>query len=316
MVSLHQAAVDKAEPETKEELDAKEARTRTWTTIITWVLLNAIWLGVSQMPAAHPVMSHESNFVASHGFHTPDMLGLDRATDVQLSCEFDFINGTGEETVRLFRQTGEDEPVLLFEGGVDEDCPDASFSLPPGQHFILTQVLDGNGEVNRTPSKLVTADVRMSLDVYGPIFTEGLIAANALGLLLFLSERAIREWAARKELRKMANLPLHKRRQKEIWEALNRDQSGGERAEVEDLAPFMQADADAEKRRSSMREAFAAQSASEADGDTEEFADEEAIEQDDDALGPGSTEGLEGEVEEDPTLQTVRDIWDRIEDLE
>lgn len=314
ILSLHQAEVAQTEPETKEELDAKDAKVRTWTTLITWLLLNLIWFGLSGVAAEHAVMSKSTGFVASHQFEAPNMLGLDRATPVTLTCDFEFINGTGEESVHLFLQSGDADAISIFDSNESAGCPATSFELNPGVHFILTQVRNGDDTVNRTPSKLIEGDVSLELDVYAPVVIEGFAIANVLGLLLFISERAIRDWAARKELRKMANLPLHKRRQKEVWEALNRDMSGGERAEVEDLAQFMNTDATAEKRRATMREAFAAQE--EADGDTEEFVDDSALEEIDDELGKGSTEGLEGEVEEDPSLRTVRDIWDRLEDLD
>ena len=59
-----------------------------------------------------------------------------------------------------------------------------------------------------------------------------------------------------------------------------------------------------------MREKFAAQTA-EADGDTDAFVDEEAMDQDDE-LGPGTTEGLTGEVEEDRSIRTVGDLWRKL----
>jgi hypothetical protein len=55
---------------------------------------------------------------------------------------------------------------------------------------------------------------------------------------------------------------------------------------------------------------FAAQSV-EADGDTDTFVDDDAIDQDDE-LGPGTTEGLTGAVEEDRSIRTVGDLWRRL----
>ena len=49
----------------------------------------------------------------------------------------------------------------------------------------------------------------------------------------------------------------------------------------------------------------------EADGDTDAFVDEDAIDQDDE-LGPGTTEGLTGAVKEDRSIRTVGDLWRRL----
>ena len=65
-----------------------------------------------------------------------------------------------------------------------------------------------------------------------------------------------------------------------------------------------------EMQRRRMREQFAAQSA-EADGDTDVFVDDEAVDQDDE-LGPGTTEGLTGKVEADRNIRTVGDLWRRL----
>ena len=65
-----------------------------------------------------------------------------------------------------------------------------------------------------------------------------------------------------------------------------------------------------EMQRRRMREQFAAQTA-ETDDDTDAFIDEEAMDQDDE-LGPGTTEGLTGEVEEDQSIRTVGDLWRRL----
>ena len=63
-------------------------------------------------------------------------------------------------------------------------------------------------------------------------------------------------------------------------------------------------------QRRRMREQFAAQT-EEADGDTDAFVDEDAIDQDDE-LGPGTTEGLTGAVEEDRSIRTVGALWRRL----
>ena len=88
--------------------------------------------------------------------------------------------------------------------------------------------------------------------------------------------------------------------------------TGGDAVDVEDLVGFQEqgADESMEMQRRRMREQFAAQT-SEADGDTDEFVDEDGVEQDDE-LGPGTTEGLTGKVKEDQSIRTVGDLWRRL----
>ena len=88
--------------------------------------------------------------------------------------------------------------------------------------------------------------------------------------------------------------------------------AGGDAVDVVDLIglPGDQASESMEMQRQRVREKFAAQ-ASEGDGDTDEFVDQDGVEQDDE-LGPGTTEGLTGKVEEDQNIRTVRDLWRRL----
>ena len=88
--------------------------------------------------------------------------------------------------------------------------------------------------------------------------------------------------------------------------------SGGDAVEVEDLVGFQPQDSDEsmEMQRRRMRDKFAAQS-TEVDDDTEAFVDDDIIDEDDE-LGPGTTEGLTGEVEEDRNIRTVGDLWRKL----
>jgi len=129
---------------------------------------------------------------------------------------------------------------------------------------------------------------------------------------LGIADRAIRGIIRRRKESLVRNMPLHKRRQKEEWEQIAHSMSGGDAVEVEDLIDFQPESTgeSMEMQRRRMREQFAAQSA-EADGDTDVFVDDDAVEQDDE-LGPGTTEGLTGKVEADRSIRTVGDIWRRL----
>ena len=297
----------------KKKDEKKNARTRFVATLVTWLLLNLIWLQASQAIAVNEVNEHGRQINGNYVLDVPNMMKMDREIPVDLSCDFKPKNSTVPVVwVRIQHQSPDGDTSTVWEGNSTDDCPDFEFSLSPGKHSFYTTVLQG-GEADLYPSRNLSAEMELGMHLWEPFRIEGFIAANVLGLFLGIADRAIRGIIRRRREALIRNMPLHKRRQKEEWEQIAHSISGGEAVEVEDLAGFQEEDADEsmEMQRRRMREKFAAQTA-EADGDTDAFVDEEGMDQDDDELGPGTTEGLTGEVEEDRSIRTVGDLWRKL----
>nr|AIF05372.1 hypothetical protein [uncultured marine group II/III euryarchaeote KM3_182_B06] len=313
-MNLVQEAMTSEKENSAEKRKPKDGRKRIVTTLFTWILLNAIWTGALAGESLNEVMDHDSRFIGNYYLDVPDMLKLNHTVPTFVECDYKARNNTEPQLVRLIHQSPNGDTETLWEGTTDVDeCPSMMLELVPGGHNFITQVIEIDGVRNQTPSKLVSSELYLSMKIYEPIHTEGYIVANVLGLCLFVGERGVRAMLKRRNASNVRDMPLHKLRQKEEWESIVESMSGGDTADVEDLIKFTSTeDSSAEKRRQKMRHDFAAQAAT-TDDDVEEFTDDSKV-KDDDELGEGTTEGLEGEVKPDPSLRTVRDIWERIED--
>ena len=300
-------------PEGKKKKDEKKnARMRFIATLVTWLLLNLIWLQASQAIAVNEVNEHGRQINGNYVLNVPNMMKMDREIPVDLSCDFKPKNSTVPVVwVQIQHQSPDGENSIVWEGNSTDDCPDFAFSLTPGKHSFYTTVLQGE-DADLYPSRNLSAEMELGMHLWQPFRIEGFIVANVLGLFLGIADRAIRGIIRRRREALIRNMPLHKLRQKEEWEQITHSISGGEAVEVEDLVGFQEegADESMEMQRRRMREQFAAQTA-EADDDTDAFIDEEAMDQDDE-LGSGTTEGLTGEFEEDESIRTVGDLWRKL----
>jgi len=312
---VHEAMARESNPEGKKKKkdEKKNARTRFIATLVTWLLLNLIWLQASQAIAVNEVNEHGREINGNYVLDVPNMMKMDREIPVDLSCDFKPKNSTAPVVwVRIQHQTPDGENSLVWEGNSTDDCPNFTFSLTPGKHSFYTTVIQEEGNADLYPSRNLSAEMELGMYLWEPFRIEGFVAANLLGLFLGIADRAIRGVLRRRREALIRNMPLHKRRQKEEWEQITHSMAGGEAVEVEDLVGFEEqgADESMEMQRRRMREQFAAQT-EEADGDTDAFVDEDAIDQDDE-LGPGTTEGLTGAVKEDRSIRTVGDLWRRL----
>ena len=296
----------------KPKKDAKKnARTRFIATLVTWILLNLIWLQASQAVAVNEVNKHgRGDFDGHYVLDVPDMMKMDRDIPVDLSCDFEKKNASVPEVlIRIEHELPSGEISLIWEGNSTDECPDYALSLSPGKHIFKTTVIHGD---NSYAWRNISAEMELGMHVWEPLRLEGFIVANVLGLFLGVADRAIRNIIRKRRDASIRNMPLHKLRQKEDWEQIAHSMSGGDAVEVEDLVGFIDqgVDESAEMQRRRMREKFAAQSSETGDED-DALIDDEAIDQDDE-LGPGTTEGLTGKVEEDRNIRTVGDLWRKL----
>ena len=307
-----ESSADGKKPKKDAKKDTKKnARTRFIATLVTWILLNLIWLQASQAVAVNEINKHgRGDFDGHYVLDVPNMMKMDRDIPVDLSCDFEKKNSTVPVVfVRIEHELPSGEISLIWEGDSTEDCPDYALSLSPGKHIFTTTVIHEN---NSYAWRNISAEMELGMHIWEPLRFEGFIVANALGLFLGIADRAIRNIIRRRRDASIRNMPLHKLRQKEDWEQIAHSMSGGDAVEVEDLVGFIDQEADdsAEMQRRRMREKFAAQS-SETEDDDEALIDDDAIDQDDE-LGPGTTEGLTGKVEEDRNIRTVGDLWRKL----
>ena len=67
----------------------KNARTRFIVTLVTWILLNLIWLQASNAVAINEVNKHGEKIDGNYVLNVPNMINLDREVTVDLSCYFE-----------------------------------------------------------------------------------------------------------------------------------------------------------------------------------------------------------------------------------
>lgn len=288
----------------------KSGRTRLIATVLTWLLLNLIWLQASQAVAVNEVAEHGGRINRHYVLDVPDMMGIGREIPVELECDYGKRNASAAVVhVELSHERPDGETVLLHDDLSDADCEDRLLMLSPGTHHFRTRVVLEDGQADVDPDANLSAEMDLGMRLWEPFRTEGFIAANVLGLLLGIADRVIREIIRRRRESLVRNMPLHTRRQQEEWEQIVHSVSGGDAVDVQDLVmgPTGSADESMEMQRRRMREQFSAQS-SEADGDTTPFEDEAAVDADDE-LGEGTTEGLTGKVRKDDSIRTVKDLW-------
>ena len=311
---VHEAMARESSPDGKKPKKEKKknARTRFIVTLVTWILLNLIWLQASNAVAVNEVNKHGERIDGNYVLNVPDMMNLDRDVPVDLACDFEKKNSTVPVVlVRIEHESPSGELSLVWEGYSNDDCPDYALFLSPGKHnFYTTVILDGGADVN--PSTNLSAEMELGMHIWEPLRFEGFIVANVLGLFLGVADRAIRSIIRRRRDSQIQNMPLHSRRHQEDWDQITRSMSGGDAVDVDDLIAFQgnEIDENRELQRRRMREQFAAQS-TEVDGDTDDFVDDSAVEQDDE-LGPGTTEGLTGKVKADRNIRTVGDLWRKL----
>jgi hypothetical protein len=312
---VHEAMARESQPEEKKKkkMAKNNGRTRFIATLVTWVLLNLIWFQASHAIAVNEVNKHDRDDLnVNYVLSVPDMMSMGRETPVDLTCDFKPKNADSPIVWVQITHEIKGESEVLWEGNSTDECPNVSLSLEPGEHVFYTSVIHDDGTADIFPSNNLSADMELGMHLWEPFRIEGFVVANLLGLTLGLVDRAVRGILKKRRDALMNNLPLHKRRQKEEWEQINQDISGGDAVDVVDLIglPGDQASESMEMQRQRVREKFAAQT-SEGDGDTDEFVDQDGVEQDDE-LGPGTTEGLTGKVEQDQNIRTVGDLWRRL----
>ena len=309
---------EQEEARKKRKASAKLKPVRPWTALIFWLLLNLIWISAVPMATEHPVMEPDSGFREWHNMEVPELLGHD--LPLHIECSFK-PQTAADESVRVvwsLREDSVEDPMEIrtWNGSLGDDCAASDHTVPGGVYVLHVELFYANDtKVDRSNvAEVSDIDFHMQYWIYQPVRKEGFIAANLLGFTVLVFDQSIRHMRRRRKLLKMANLPLHKLRQKEEWEQLVDSMEGRDEADVEQFV--MPTDNTAEADRERLRQQFAAQEAEREAAEEEESKIPEEAEKDLIGKFEGTEEGLKGDLKVDEDLRTVRDIWRRIEEDE
>ena len=141
-----ESSADGKKPKKDTKKDAKKnARTRFIATLVTWILLNLIWLQASQAIAVNEVNEHGRDVNGKYTLDVPNMMNLDRQIPVDLTCDFKPKNSTSPVvSIRIQHEFPSGELTTVWEGNSTDDCPDFAMSLTSGKHIFYTTVVQGD----------------------------------------------------------------------------------------------------------------------------------------------------------------------------
>ena len=299
------------------------APVRPWAALMMWLLLNVIWMGVSPVGTPQPVLSEDGGHREFYYMTVPNV--MDNTLPLEVSCQ---VSPTSERyqgvTMKWTLWNMDDKiandslgysdssyaPVASFGAGIDNDCSRLDQSVTPGEYELRIEFYyENDTKVEHEDVKdVVNTEFHMTYWIYEPLEQTGYIVANILGLVILVTDQAARRWLRRKRLLALSKIPLHKQRHREEWDSLHEQMEGTGGPAVESFQIEMGTGSEEERER--LRKQFAEQ-------DEEEEAEvEEEESQDEDGLGEGTTEGLEGEAKVDKDIETVGDLWRRIEEDE
>ena len=309
----------------KKKIDP-DAPIRPWAAIVTWLMLNLIWMSFSPMATPHPVLSEEGGHREYYEMTAPDVLGAE--LPFEIDCKFgttysEHSNITAswelwEVGTKEKVDSGEFDdptsplsgPTRMWSGGLNENCGDSGGTISPGEYVLEFRFYSVNGTriTWDEAGRIVDGEFTMRYWIYSPHQTTGYIIANVLGVLILVTDQAVRRTRRRKRLMKK-KLPLHKQRHKEEWESLKEEMESDGEANVESFQ--IELGATSESEREEMRKRF--EESTEDESDDSEIPESE-VTQSDDELGRGSVAGLEGKTKVSKDIQTVGDLWKRMED--
>ena len=299
---------------------------RPTAAIITWILLNLIWMVAIDTATPHPVLSADAGHRQDYEMEVPSLLGAEPRFEI--SCSFAVTHNSYQnisihwelwdvEEKRDAEAWQEDPtvddpptPVRQWTGGPAEDCSDDSGTIAPGDYLLEIRFSHENGSMISwdEAARNVRGDFRMRYWIYEAHAELGYIAANILGLFILITDQAVRR--IRRKIRLNRVIPLHRQRDREDWEVLKKEMEGRGEAVIESFQIEMGSSSEA--AREEMRKRFAAQSL-DGEEDGQDRPEEGGVKQPSE-LGEGTTEGLTGKAKVGRDIRTVGDLWKRMKD--
>jgi len=272
------------------------------TTIVTFVLLNIIWTGALSASAEQHLISPDSDIVTEYRFDGPDILGKD--IPFHVIYEVNEVEGMESSEVIIQLQLSDGTVIEIHDGGSNVSGS-GDYSLPPGPSIFLISIKQ-NGQIYPVPSDIVEIDLRTEMELYTPIKIEGYIVANVLALVLIVSDRTLRSWAASR--RSKRGSPVVRKLRQE-WKEVEKSLSGGDPVDVDDLLAGSTSASNMMSKRRHWSVDDPEPELEEGDDEMEEAdAELESL----DELGEGDETGLQGKATIDEDVNTISDLWDKL----
>lgn len=302
----------------------KDGPIRPTAAIITWILLNLIWMVSIDTATPHPVLSEDSGHRQNYEMEVPSLFGAEPRFEI--SCVFwaannDYENITIEWELWMVEAKRDAEawnekptleehtsPTREWTGSLGEDCSNESGTIAPGTYLLEIKFIHENGTTIQwdDAARNINAEFKMKYWVYEAHAQTGYIVANVLGFIILVTDQAVRR--IRRKIRLSRIIPLHRQRNREEWETLEKEMDERGEAVVESFEIEMGSTSEA--AREEMRKRFQEQSAD--DGDDDDSIGEDGVLSDTSKLGEGSTRGLEGKAKVGKDIHTVGDLWKRM----
>lgn len=270
-----------------------KSKYRMYFMLVLWISINLIWLTLHQQPSLNQVYTPETKFNQNHTVEVPNILASGKNVPFTLNCNFDFSENYShyQEQFSLSLTQG-DDVIYEWTGEVGSECPSWSAELVPGNYLLQTAI--------DVEPQTIDGTLEYELYVFLNFSIEGYLIANALGMILFLSE-----------------LPLNKNKRKEKanksskWKPKSwnigdatKEVEVGLITNTEDEETIVSDDI-AKQRR---------QYEEEVQRDTLDIIPEKVPVAQPDKLEDGDDSALKGKLNSDKRIQRVSDIYDLMEE--
>tara|TARA_B100001996_G_scaffold309991_1_gene251683 strand:- start:292 stop:1083 length:792 start_codon:yes stop_codon:yes gene_type:complete len=149
--------------------------------LVLWISINLIWLTLHQQPSLNQVYNPETKFNQNHTVEVPNILASGKNVPFTLNCNFDFSENYSQNQGQFsLSLTQGDDVIYEWTGEVGSECPSWSSELVPGNYRLHTTI--------DLEPQMIDGTLEYELYVFLNFSIEGYLLANALGIILFLSE--------------------------------------------------------------------------------------------------------------------------------
>ncbi|MBT4406343.1 MAG: hypothetical protein HOC79_00525 [Euryarchaeota archaeon] len=276
----------------------KQLRRAIITAVFLVIGLQIAWIIAISQSAIREVNQPKSEFEEIHLFEVPNLLSSGNNMNVDYRCSSSLPeNYSSFPQVSWQMISSSNDIVAEWNGDAGGDCGSFSEKLPFGTYQIVS---------NESDAILVQ---ELELHIWKSLQFEGHMVALLFGIILG-GDSFWRNW---KKLKlKRAPLPKHKLSQKKVWDEVNEkmsedDEKSSSLSKYEKMIALP-----TKQERKNEKEYFTPsfeQKEEVSSADEKSLIEEKEIEELLD-LGEGTMHGLEGPLQKDESIKSVKDIWD------
>ncbi len=165
----------------KDDENKPKSKYRMYFMLVLWISINLIWLTLHQQPSLNQVYNPETKFNQNHTVEVPNILASGKNVPFTLNCNFDFSENYSQNQGQFsLSLTQGDDVIYEWTGEVGSECPSWSSELVPGNYRLHTTI--------DLEPQMIDGTLEYELYVFLNFSIEGYLLANALGIILFLSE--------------------------------------------------------------------------------------------------------------------------------